>query len=153
MNRCFELSQGEFGIVFDDDDWYPANRISRQIQPMIDNPALKLTGSSTIYYYRHGPDYNFQQGTERAWQYSSRPHVNWLASIAIRKTAWEAQKFEETPGGSDYRFQLHIPVVAKLDLHDPTLVVAAVHPTNACKKALGSEYRPVQWEIVKGLLG
>src|SRR5271154_3339333 len=74
MNRCFELSSGEFGIVFDDDDWYPANRITRQITPLIDNPALHLSGTSTLYYYQHG--------STLAYQYTSPKGINWLASIA-----------------------------------------------------------------------
>ncbi len=144
MNRCFELAQGEFGIVWDDDDWYSADRISRQIQPMIDNPALLLTGSSTIYYY--------EEATRRAWCYASPSYVGWLASIAIRKTAWEAQRFENTPAGADYTFQRKLLPGAKFDLRDPALVVAAVHPANACRKALGNEYRPVSWAMIEGLL-
>jgi glycosyltransferase involved in cell wall biosynthesis len=144
MNRCFELSQGEFGIVFDDDDWYPAHRISRQIQPMIDNPVIHLTGSSTIFYYQHG--------AQKAWRYSTPARVNWLASIAIRRSTWAATKFEEIAGGADYKFQLKLSQGHKFDLKEPSLVVAAVHPSNACRKALGSDYSPVPYEIVKGFL-
>ena len=145
MNRCMTLSQGEFGIVFDDDDWYPADRISRQIQPMIDNPALLLTGTSSLYYY--------EESTGRAWCYTTPPQINWLASIAIRRTAWDARKFEHAASGADYRFQMNLKADQKFNLKDPALVVAAVHPANACRKALGSEYRSMPWETVKGLLG
>ena len=102
-------------------------------------------GTSSLYY--------FEASTERAWNYNTPPQINWLASIAIRRTAWEARKFESSISGADYKFQMHLPKEAKLDLKDPALVIAAVHPANACKKALGSEYRPVPWETVKGLLG
>src|SRR5208283_4083258 len=63
MNACMEAARGAFGIVFDDDDWYPANRVARQVAPMVENAALLLTGTSTLYYYRHG--------TEQAYRYTS----------------------------------------------------------------------------------
>jgi glycosyltransferase involved in cell wall biosynthesis len=145
MNICCEYASGEYCIVHDDDDVYPTHRISHQIQPMIDSPALMLTGTSTLYFVKE----DFHQ----AWHYTSPPRVNWLASIAFRKKLWENHKFEPSAAGSDYKLQLKLPPSAKLDIKDPTLVVAAVHPANACKKTLGPlEYRPVTWETVRGLL-
>jgi glycosyltransferase involved in cell wall biosynthesis len=143
MNRCFELMQGEIGIVFDDDDWYPANRISRQIIPMIENPALEITGTTTLYYYVHG--------TNKAYQYSSPSSIAWLASIAVRKSTWERHHFDAIPGGADYNFQKQTPRENRLDLHDPALVIAASHTTNACKKTLTNGYTPVPWETIQRL--
>jgi glycosyltransferase involved in cell wall biosynthesis len=143
MNRCFELSQGEVGIVFDDDDWYPANRISRQVAAFAD-PAIEITGSSTIYYYEHG--------AEKVWQYRSPTSIAWMASIAVRKKAWERLRFDNIQAGADYNIQRQVPATAKVDLADPALVVAAIHPANACKKHLSAEYTPVSWDTVKGFL-
>jgi glycosyltransferase involved in cell wall biosynthesis len=143
MNRCFELAQGEFCIVHDDDDWYPVNRITRQIIPLIENPALQVTGTSTLYYYQHG--------TQTAYRYTSPKGVCWLASIAARKSAWENNKFDNLQNGADYNFQRKTPVNARFDLNDPTLVVAAIHSQNACRKHLGNDYRPVPWTIVEEL--
>jgi len=143
MNRCFELSSGEFGIVFDDDDWYPANRITRQITPLIERPALDLSGTSTLYYYQHG--------TQTAYQYTTPKGIGWLASIAVRKSAWEKLKFDNMAGGADYNFQKKTPVSARLDLNDPALVVAAIHPANACRKHLSKDYKPESWETIQRL--
>jgi glycosyltransferase involved in cell wall biosynthesis len=145
MNRCFELAQGEYGVVFDDDDWYSANRISRQVQPMIDNPLLQATGTSTLYYYRWG--------TQEAWCYSNPPGIAWLASIAVRRTAWEQNRWEELSAGSDWQFQRKLAPGTALDLKDPSLIVASVHATNACRKTLGREYTRMPWETIVQVTG
>ncbi len=142
MNRCFEVSHGEIGIVVDDDDWYPPNRISRQVQPFIDNPAIQITGSTTIYYYEHG--------AEKVYQYTSPSSIGWMASIAIRKSWWENHRFDNITAGADYNLLRQVPVEARYDLKDPSLVVAAIHPNNACRKNLSSEYQPISWDTVKG---
>jgi hypothetical protein len=38
-----------------------------------------------------------------------------------------------------------------LDLHDPSLVVASAHPSNACRKSMGSEYKPIPWDTIARL--
>jgi glycosyltransferase involved in cell wall biosynthesis len=144
MNRCFELSNGEIGIVWDDDDVYAANRISRQILPFIENPSIQITGSTTLYYYT--PD-------KRAFQYTSPSTIGWMASIAVRKSYWEGNRFDSILAGADYNILKQIPQESRCDLNDPTLIVASVHPNNACKKSLGREYAPVPWATVAGLLG
>jgi hypothetical protein len=83
--------------------------------------------------------------------YTSPKGIGWLASIAVRKAAWEQCKFDNIVAGADYNFLKQTPVEARCDLSDPTLVVASVHPTNACKKSLGTEYTPEPWETIQKL--
>ena len=157
INRCFELMRGEIGIIWDDDDFYPRDRITRQIQPLIDDPALMVTGTSTLYYR--------ELGTQRAFQYSRptgapvivggrtetpRPGT-WLGAIAVRKTTWEKARWQEIAAGADYNFLKQVPNESQHDLNDPALVVATIHPTNACRKVLGREYRPIEWETIRAL--
>jgi glycosyltransferase involved in cell wall biosynthesis len=144
MNRCFELMQGEYGIVWDDDDFYIPTRLARQIAPFLGNPALQVTGTSTLYYYEHG--------TQRAWRYTCPRGINWLASIAVRKAAWEQCRFDAIAAGADYNFAKRLPAEARHDLNDASLVVASVHSANACQKALGNSYTPVPWAVVGDLL-
>lgn len=141
MNRCCELARGEFGIVADDDDRYPPDRVSRQIAPFLADPVLEVTGTSTLYYY--------ERGTEKAYRYTS-PNTGWLASIAFRRSAWDQHKFASLKAGADFEFQKKAKC---FDLCDPRLVVASIHPDNACKKNLGSEYKSVEWSEVKRLAG
>lgn len=52
-NMLNEMAQGEYIICFDDDDYYPANKISAQVAAMQSNNAL-FSGSDTIYiWYSH----------------------------------------------------------------------------------------------------
>jgi len=144
MNICCERATGEILMVFDDDDWYAPDRVTRQAIPFAD-PAIMVTGTSTLYYYRH----NGQQ----AWQYSTPKNVGWLASIAFRKSHWERLRFDSIAAGADYNLLKKTPAEARCDLNDPALVCASVHDTNACRKALGNEYKPVSWGTIKALIG
>ena len=143
MNACFELARGPFGIVFDDDDWYPASRVTRQIIPMLENPAVNVTGTSTLYYYRHGE--------QTAYRYTSPRSTKWLASIAIRRSAWLSNRFDSIPEGADYNFQKQMPDGTKVDLFEAGLVVASIHAANAGRKTLDSDYKPEPWETIQKL--
>jgi hypothetical protein len=127
MNRCCELARGEIVIVWDDDDWYAPDRISRQVAPFSD-PSVLLTGTSRLYYYVHG--------TRRAYRYHNWTDSPWLAAFALRKSVWERQKFEPLPYGADTRLIQSLPRERLKDLNDLTLMVATIHPTNAASKSL-----------------
>lgn len=52
-NMLNEMASGEYIICFDDDDYYPPNKISAQVAAMQSNNAL-FSGSDTIYiWYSH----------------------------------------------------------------------------------------------------
>jgi glycosyltransferase involved in cell wall biosynthesis len=146
MNSCCEIASAEFLIVWDDDDEYPPDRITRQIQPMLENPLIELTGTSTLYYQKR------TSNDQNAYQYTSPANVVWLASIAFRRESWLRHKFESLPSGADYAFQQQIPREARLDLFDPKLVIASIHDSNACKKNISPDYVPVRWETIENLL-
>src|SRR5215472_2261942 len=50
LNTMISSWAADFYIIHDDDDAYMPDRIFKQIQPMIDNPALMVTGTSRIIY-------------------------------------------------------------------------------------------------------
>lgn len=139
MNRCAELAKGELLAVWDDDDFYAADRLTRIVRAFED-PTIEVVGSSTLYY----------QDGQNAYQYTSP--VGWLASISFRRSAWERRHFDPLQSGADWTFQQRIPKEARLDLFDPKLVTAAIHPNNACPKNISGDYKPVDWAIVKALL-
>ncbi|MFP2238810.1 glycosyltransferase family 2 protein [Pseudescherichia vulneris] len=52
-NMLNEMAKGEYILCFDDDDYYPPNKISMQVAAMQNNNAL-FSGSDTIYiWYSH----------------------------------------------------------------------------------------------------
>lgn len=145
MNLCCEMAYGELLCVWDDDDIYPHNRVTRQIMPMIENPALELTGTSTLYYYQHG--------SEKAHRFTADKRFPWLGAIAFRKQVWETRHFDELHAGADSNFQRLSPPEARFDLADPTLVVATIHNTNASpKNPKGRGFTDEQWGTIEGLL-
>ena len=144
MNRCMELAQGEYAIVWDDDDWYSPNRVSRQIEPMLRDSKIQVTGTSQLYYALHG--------TQRAFHYVNRTALAWIGAIAFRKSTWEAHRFNEKPHGADYDFLTQVPRDQWCDLADTTLLVAAAHPTNAARKSMpSSSFVEVPWAAVQAI--
>jgi len=130
-NYANEQSKGEFIINWDDDDWSSPLRVTRQVQPMIDNPLIELTGTSQIFYFTFG------QPREKtlAYIYSSTSKPPWLGGIAYRRSVWERLRFDDGPRvGEDTRFQNQISIPARYDIKDPALFVAGVHRQNDSPK-------------------
>ena len=145
MNRCCELARGEIVIVWDSDDWYAPDRISRQVAPFAD-PNILLTGTSSLYYYLHG--------TQKAYRYQNRTGVPWLAAFALRKSVWENQKFDHLSCGADTRLIKTIPAEHRKDLNDLSLLVAAIHPRNASNKNLpNASFIEAPWEDIERITG
>jgi glycosyltransferase involved in cell wall biosynthesis len=145
MNECFARAEGEFCIVADDDDFYLPDRVSKQIQPMLDDPTIQVTGTSRLYYYLHG--------TQRAFRYQNISQKKWIGAIAVRKSAWETRKFADKPHGADFDLLQQIPFDQWCDLNDLGLLVAAIHSTNAASKSLSSPSLVEEpWATIEGIL-
>jgi glycosyltransferase involved in cell wall biosynthesis len=139
MNRCCELAKGEFLIVHDSDDFYPPDRVSKQLRPLIGNPEVLVSGTSVQYCYL--------DGTHKAYKYKSLQ--GWLAAIAFPKSEWERQKgFRELDCGADWKFQQNIGVTQRADLGDPGLVVSCIHSSNAGRRRVSRQYTEVPWDKV-----
>jgi glycosyltransferase involved in cell wall biosynthesis len=145
MNRCMELSQAEFAIVWDDDDFYASDRVFKQVQPLIDNPGLTVSGTSQLYYYLHGK--------QQAFRYVNLTELAWIRAIAFRRSALELRRFNEKPHGADFDLLNQIPRDQWCDLNDLTLLVSAIHPTNAAPKWLCDSFVPEPWEKVQAIAG
>jgi len=145
MNRCFELSQGEYGIVFDDDDWYAPDRVRRQVEPLIADPEMKVSGLSEFYYYTHG--------TQKAYRYQAKA-IPWMGAIALRRSAWETLKFDtDSRPGADNRLLQKIPRPTWYVVKEPGLLVATMHGTNDCKKVISSSYVSESWDTIQRVTG
>ena len=145
MNRCMELASGEYCIVVDDDDWYAPNRISRQIQPLLDNPQIQVSGTGQLYYRLHGAN--------KAFRYVNLTDKKWIGAIAFRRSAWENNRFEERGFGADFYFINKIPYDQWCDLNDLTLMVSTIHAANAAPKCIPSpSFVEVPWETVTAII-
>jgi glycosyltransferase involved in cell wall biosynthesis len=141
MNLAFEFSRGDFGVVFDDDDCYSPDRVSRQIDPLLGGDKV-VSGTSTLYYYQHG--------TKTAFLFSyPAQEAPWIGSLAIQRDYQQKHPFKDIRAGADFFFLKEIPKQLQHDLHDPSLVVAAIHGDNADpKKPTNRFFSPVEWETL-----
>ena len=100
MNIGFSKATGEVGIVWDDDDWYAPDRISKQVAPF-SNPDIYVTGTGRLFYYIHGKI--------EAYRYQNWTVQNWIGAIALRKSVWEKENFPPIPQGADVQLLKTIP--------------------------------------------
>jgi glycosyltransferase involved in cell wall biosynthesis len=136
MNKLFLDCQHQFTVVFDDDDTYAPDRVSKLIQPMLNDPRILCVGTSLVYYV--------DERIQKAWLYDnhevtdgwkSNPSLFWLAAPAYRRTAYELYgPWEDLKCGADLRFLHKIPRELIFDLRDPQLMVCRIHGENAAEK-------------------
>jgi O-antigen biosynthesis protein len=125
---------GEFILHWDDDDWYPPDRVSRQIAALRTG-QVEICGTSTLFYY--------DGATRRAWRYryssGGRP---WVAgnTLAYRKSWWTGHPFPEIQVGEDSRFVWAAPPGAVCDLAAPELCVSRIHSGNTSRKLTSGTY-------------
>jgi glycosyltransferase involved in cell wall biosynthesis len=129
-NIACASAHGEFIVHWDDDDWYPADRVRRQIA-VLQTRRAEICGTSTLYYY--------DAASNRAWTYQHRGGARtWVAgnTLAYRKSWWRAHPFPEIQVGEDSRFVWAASRLSICDLGAPDLCVARIHSQNTSRKSL-----------------
>ena len=92
-NIACAAARGEFIIHWDDDDWYPPDRVTRQIKALRAGHA-DICGTSTLFYH--------DAGSARAWRYCYKGSGRaWVAgnTLAYRRSCWTAHPFSGNPSG------------------------------------------------------
>jgi glycosyltransferase involved in cell wall biosynthesis len=143
LNFCNIVANGEFAIVFDDDDAYAPDRVAKQVWPLLLGDKT-VSGTSVLNYYIHGQKLCFQY----SWP---EPQAPWIGAIAFRRDWALAHPFKPIVFGADLEFLKGIPRDKWVDLKDPSYLVCAVHATNAAPKSPQSQaaskyYKPIPWE-------
>lgn len=145
-NLACERARGEFIVHWDDDDWYPATRISRQTAALVDRGA-DVCGSSEIYFYDRARDRAF------LYRYSGGG-LPWVAgtTLAYRRDVWLRRPFADVQVGEDAQF-VWAAAGRVADLRDATLCVAAVHAGNVSPKdTAGAYWSPAPVDVVRRML-
>ncbi|MET1056746.1 MAG: glycosyltransferase family A protein [Pedobacter sp.] len=97
-NYACEKSSGEIIMHWDDDDWYAHDWVSRQVDALLTSGA-DITGLNRVVFY--SPSVN------KRWMYEDLDEEKpWLcgATMAYRKSLWEAHNFIDIQVGEDYDF-------------------------------------------------
>ncbi|HXH40510.1 MAG TPA: glycosyltransferase [Thermoanaerobaculia bacterium] len=127
-NYACERARGSIIVHWDDDDWYPASRVRVQAAALAERGA-DVCGSSILYFYDRGRPEAF------LYQYSGGGSA-WVAgtTLAYRREFWQRNRFPDLQVGEDTQFVWRSHGAKIVDLKDPGLCVAAVHPGNVSPK-------------------
>jgi glycosyltransferase involved in cell wall biosynthesis len=146
-NIACGAARGEIIIHCDDDDWYPKDRVRRQIESLADK-RFTISGTSTLYY--------FEATTNRSWKYCYSGRNGWVAgnTLAYRKSWWCSHPFPEVQVGEDSRFVWAAPPQLINDLRQPDLCLARIHSANTSAKSTGSSFwQPCAVSMLQEILG
>lgn len=147
-NVACASARGEIILHWDDDDWYPIDRIRRQVTALRAG-STEICGTSTLFYH--------DAATGRAWRYRySSSGRSWVAgnTLAYRKSWWAGHPFPEIQVGEDTRFVRAAPPATICDLATPGLCVGRIHSGNTSpKQAIGAFWQACQIRELESLLG
>lgn len=94
-NVACQEAAGDFIAHFDDDDWYPRERVVLQFKRLIAG-GFDIIGSDRSYFW------DFQR--DRAWQYTGDNNHLISSSILYRKSVWEKNWFPVQQSGETASF-------------------------------------------------
>jgi glycosyltransferase involved in cell wall biosynthesis len=147
-NIACAAAQGEFIVHWDDDDWYPPDRVTRQIEALSASRA-EICGTSTVFFY--------DAESKRAWKYCYKGDCRaWVvgSTLAYRKSRWTAHRFAEVQVGEDSRFVWAEPRAIICDLTTLDLCVARIHAGNTSRKVTsGAHWQTCTIAQIEALLG
>ena len=130
-NYACEKAKGEIIMHWDDDDWYAADWISRQVDFLTQSGA-DMCGIQHVHYYTALQDKFFT--VVRKYEGMPNPN-NWVtgASLAYWRSFWQAHPFRDLQKGEDDNFIQQSG--AKLFIHDYIDgFVCLLHPHNTTIK-------------------
>src|SRR6185369_5699726 len=97
-NHACGLARGAIIAHWDDDDWYPPERLRRQVAALV-GAGADVCGSAQELFYEPAAD--------RAWRYRFGGRAGTFlvgASLVYRRALWERTPFADVQVGEDQRF-------------------------------------------------
>ena len=121
-NLVHEKSKGEIIIYMDDDDYYPAERVSHAVEILQKNPKALCAGSSEMYiYFKH---------IHKMYKFGPYgPNHSTAATFAFRRELLKQTKYDDNAALAEERHFLKnytIPFV-QLDSMKSILVFSHIH--------------------------
>jgi glycosyltransferase involved in cell wall biosynthesis len=124
-NLACELAQGTVITHWDDDDWSPATRLSRQVK-LLNESGATICGAKQILYY--------DPLSERAWIYDRPLTTIWAEgnTLCYLRSFWEQAPFPSCTIETDLIFVGRSRRTAYVTA--PPLLIAVIHPWNSSPK-------------------
>src|ERR1700685_1773185 len=91
--ECLEIGT-EYVVLTDSDDLHHPTRVARQVQPLLNNFSLTMTGSSVLIYQKENGECLRYTGIS-----------NWIGGLAFPVTSWKQHKFMDFTDGVDTTWQ------------------------------------------------
>lgn len=125
-NEAVRLARGRYILVWDDDDAYAPDRITKQVAALEAHPEGAIAFTSQFYWYHLPTRVGARAMT---WDVG---HGTMGASMAFHKSVWERGSYRDVDQGEDSHFwsdheQLQTTFV---DQRDPSLFVYLRHGAN-----------------------
>lgn len=143
-NISHEKSSGDIIVYMDDDDYYPAERVSHAVETLQKNPTILCVGSSEMHiYFKH---------IHKMYKFGPyAPNHSTAATLAFRKELLKDTKFDETACLAEEKMFLKnytIPMI-QLDTMKSILVFSHIHNSFDKKTLLVNAPNPRVTESIK----
>ena len=123
-NLLNEKSKGDIIVYMDDDDYYPPSRVEHAVDVLLQNPDIKVVGSSILYIY-----FNKLKKLYRFGPYQKNHST--AATLAFKKELLKETKFDDEAALAEEKKFLKgysIPLI-QLDSKKTILVFSHLHNT------------------------
>jgi len=126
-NLAHEKASGEIIISMDDDDYYPANRVSHAVDMLRTTPKAMCAGSSEMYvYFKH---------IQKMYKFGPYgPNHSTAATFAFRRELLKETSFEDTAAVAEERHFLKGYTVPFVQLDPMKSILVFSHDQNSFDK-------------------
>jgi glycosyltransferase involved in cell wall biosynthesis len=126
-NYMHKESKGDFIIYFDDDDYYPPERVSHAVSMLQKNPDILMAGSSEMYlYFKH---------INKMYQFGPYgPNHATAATFAFRKELLNITSYNEESCVAEEKNFLKDYTIPFIQLDPVKCILVFSHIHNSCDK-------------------
>ena len=126
-NFLNKKATGDIIVYFDDDDYYPPNRISNGIKLLNENPSYKIAGSSMMYIYYHHTNEIYSCGPY------GENHAT-AATFIFKKELLDETHFDNYSLISEEKYFLKNYTIPMIQLESLNTILVIAHEQNTFDK-------------------
>ena len=126
-NFLNQKANGDIIVYFDDDDYYPPNRISNGVKLLTQNPSYKIAGSSLMHIFYHHLNEIYKCGPY------GKNHAT-AATFIFHKNLLEETHFDNESLVGEEKFFLKNHSIPILQLDSKSTILVIAHEQNSYDK-------------------